>query len=81
MRLKVGDDERGIVDEFARNSREGIWAAEDMTSNEGTVIHAMGNAKKSALDPPLSIKVADDELPQVLNHHVDPLWVLALYCL
>jgi glutamate synthase (NADPH/NADH) small chain len=47
--LKVGDDERIIVDEFGKASRDGIWAAGDIASNEGTVIHAMGNAKKSAL--------------------------------
>lgn len=47
--LNVGDDERIVVDEFGKSSRGGVWAAGDIASNEGTVIHAMGNAKKSAL--------------------------------
>jgi glutamate synthase (NADPH/NADH) small chain len=47
--LTVGEDERIVVDEFGKSSRGGVWAAGDIASNEGTVIHAMGNAKKSAL--------------------------------
>jgi len=47
--LKVGDDERIVVDEYGKSSRECVWAAGDIASNEGTVIHAMGNAKRSAL--------------------------------
>jgi len=47
--LKVGDDERFIVDEQGKTSRDRIWAAGDVASPEGTVIHAMGNAKKAAL--------------------------------
>jgi len=46
--LKVADDERIVVDGFGKTSRDGVWAAGDIASNEGTVIHAMGNAKISA---------------------------------
>ncbi len=46
--LKVADDERIVVDQFGKSSRDRVWAAGDIASNEGTVIHAMGNAKKSA---------------------------------
>jgi len=47
--LKVGEDERIITDQFGKSSRDRIWAAGDIASSEGTVIHAMGNAKKTAL--------------------------------
>lgn len=47
--LKVGDDERFIVDEQGKTSRDMVWAAGDIASAEGTVIHAMGNAKTAAL--------------------------------
>jgi glutamate synthase (NADPH/NADH) small chain len=47
--LKVGEDERIVVDANGKTSRERIWAAGDIASPEGTVIHAMGNAKKAAL--------------------------------
>jgi len=46
--LRVGDDERIITDEHGKTSRDRIWAAGDIASSEGTVIHAMGNAKKAA---------------------------------
>jgi len=47
--LDVGEDERIIADQSGKTSRERIWAAGDIASSEGTVIHAMGNAKKAAL--------------------------------
>lgn len=47
--LNVGDDGRIVADEHGKTSRERIWAAGDIASSEGTVIHAMGNAKNSAL--------------------------------
>jgi len=46
--LKVGEDERIITDQSGKTSRDRIWAAGDIASSEGTVIHAMGNAKKAA---------------------------------
>lgn len=46
--LKVGDDERFIVNEQGKTSRDRVWAAGDIASAEGTVIHAMGNAKTAA---------------------------------
>ncbi len=46
--LKVGEDERIIADQSGKTSRDRIWAAGDIASSEGTVIHAMGNAKKAA---------------------------------
>ncbi len=46
--LKVGEDERIITDHSGKTSRDKIWAAGDIASSEGTVIHAMGNAKKAA---------------------------------
>jgi len=46
--LKVGEDERIIADANGKTSRDRIWAAGDIASSEGTVIHAMGNAKRAA---------------------------------
>jgi len=46
--LKVGEDERIVADANGKTSRDRIWAAGDIASSEGTVIHAMGNAKKAA---------------------------------
>ncbi len=46
--LHVHSDGRLIVNEEGKTLRDRIWAAGDIASNEGTVIHAMGNGKKAA---------------------------------
>ena len=46
--LEVHPDGRLVVDEHCKTSRDRIWAAGDIASNEGTVIHAMGNGKRAA---------------------------------
>jgi len=48
--IKVQSDGRLVVDDNGRTTRNRIWAAGDIASGEGTVIHAMGNAKRAAED-------------------------------